>query len=181
MPRLRRSSPAPHPPSGLPSDRRPGARGQSPIRRLAGRLLHAGEPGQSIIWVAIMFPFFVSTVGLAIDGGIVFSARRELQNVADGAARAGAMQISEWSYRRAFGAGVDLDPIAARRAALEYLQDNAPKGLRDARVHADVQQIEVEVEAIVETAFLRVVNIREVPIKATAPAEVRYGVERANR
>ncbi|MDQ3703050.1 MAG: Tad domain-containing protein [Chloroflexota bacterium] len=182
MSRARRNSPAPHPPPGLWPDRRPGARGASPIRRLAGRLVRAGESGQSIIWVAVMFPFFVSIVGLAIDGGIVFSARRELQNVADGAARAGAMQISEWSYRRAAtGAGVDLDPIAARRAALEYLQVNAPSNLRDARVQADVQQIEVELEAIVETAFLRLVNIREVGIKATAPAEVRYGVERGNR
>ena len=46
----------------------------------------SAQSGQAIVWVAVMMPFFLSVVGLAIDGGIVFSARRELQNVADSAA-----------------------------------------------------------------------------------------------
>ncbi len=169
-------------------DRRPGVQG-APGRlrpgrpRLGRRLIREGEAGQSILWVAIMLPYFLSIVGLAIDGGIVFSARRELQNVADGAARAGAMQISQWSYRQGFGARVDLDPIEAERVAREYLQANAPQGVQETQVDvdADFQRIVVELETTVKTAFLRLINIHQVAIKTSSLAEVRYGVERGSR
>ena len=54
-----------------------------------------GEAGQALVWTAVMLPLFLSVIGLAIDAGTIFDARRELQNVADSAARAGAMQIDQ--------------------------------------------------------------------------------------
>ena len=87
----------------------------------ASRWLSLEDAGQAIVWVAVMLPLFLSIVGLAIDGGIVFSARRELQNVADGAARAGAMQIDERAYRESAGQRLVLDTDGARQAAGAYV------------------------------------------------------------
>ena len=62
-------------------------------------------------------------VGLAVDGARLFTARRDLQNVADSAALAGAS-----AHRRGActgttgGAEVRLDPVAARRAIDEVVR-----------------------------------------------------------
>ena len=83
------------------------------------RRLRDDESGQIIVLVAILMVGLVAVVGLVTDGGLVFSQRRDLQNVADAAALAGAMQIDQDAYR-ASGA-VALDEPAARQAAEEYL------------------------------------------------------------
>gem|GEM_PF-5201525 len=65
-------------------------------RHLSRMGLSVGEQsGQLVVWTAVMLPLFLSVIGLAADGGIAFGARRELQNVADSAARAGAMQVDQ--------------------------------------------------------------------------------------
>ncbi len=135
--------------------------------------------GQVIVWTAVMLPLFLSVVGLAADGGVVFSARRELQNVADSAARAGAMQVDQQVYRESSGATVVLDLDAARQVAAEYVvsQDS---GLA-AAITADPQQIVVQVGREVPMTFLRMVGINTVSIVATASAGVRYGIGRGNR
>jgi uncharacterized membrane protein len=136
--------------------------------------------GQALVWAAVMLPLlFLPIVGLTIDGGVVFDARRELQNVADAAARAGAMQIDVRTYRESAGATVVLDQAGARQVAAEYLAGQQP-GLT-ASVATDAQRVVVEVSRDVPTSFLRVVGIKSVRIGATAPAEVRFGVERGNR
>ena len=139
----------------------------------------AVESGQAIVWAAVMLPFFLAIVGLAIDAGIVFSAKRDLQNVADSAARAGAMQVDEAAYRASSGVWVVLDQSAARRIAAEYA---AGQGTNMATaVGVEPQRVVVSVSRDVPTGFLRLVGITTVRVSATAPAEVRYGIERANR
>jgi len=138
-----------------------------------------GERGQAIVWAAVMMPLFVAIVGLALDGGIVFSQRRNLQNVADAAARAGAMQIDQRVYRDSFGQRVVLDPASARDIAASYLAAQANGAAGD--VSADAEHVVVRVSRDVPTSFLRLVGLDRVRIDATAPAEVRYGIERANR
>lgn len=138
--------------------------------------LKAAHSGQVIIWVAVMMPLFISIVGITIDGGVVFDARRELQNLADGAARAGAMQIDQQVYRESSGARMVLDPLAARRAAAEYVVARAPDA--SAMIGADTQQVVIEVSRDAPTAFIRIVGINTVRIKATAPAAARFGIER---
>jgi Flp pilus assembly protein TadG len=132
-----------------------------------------------IVWVAVMLPLFLSIIGLAIDGGIVFSARRELQNAADAAARAGAMQVDRQAYRESSGERVVLDEASARQIAAGYLSGKGP-GL-EANIAAESQRVVVQVSREVPTGFLRLAGINHVRISATAPAEVRYGVERGNR
>jgi Flp pilus assembly protein TadG len=137
------------------------------------------ERGQALALAAVMMPLFVAIVGLALDGALVFNARRVLQDAADGAARAGAMQIDQRAYRESFGERVVLDPASAREVAAAYLADG-PAGL-SAEVAADPERVVVRVSRDVPTAFLRIVRIDSVRIGAVAPAELRYGVEQANR
>jgi Flp pilus assembly protein TadG len=127
----------------------------------------------------MMLPLFLSIVGLAIDGGLAFNARRELQNVADSAARAGAMQVDQRVYRETAGASVVLDEATARQVAGEYVASQG-SGLA-ASITAEPQRVVVQVSREVPTSFLRLAGINTVRIGATAPAEVRYGIQQANR
>lgn len=147
--------------------------------RKPGASRGGAQSGQVIVWVAVMLPFFLSVVGLAIDGGIVFSARRELQNVADSAARAGAMQIDQGVYRDTSGATVVLDMVPAREVATEYVAGQG-SGLT-ATIAAEPQRVIVQARREVPTSFLRLVGIDTVRVNATATAGVRYGIDQANR
>lgn len=139
---------------------------------------HRAEAGQALVWVAVMLPLFLSVIGLSIDAGTVFDARRQLQNVADAAARAGAMQIDQNAYRASSGATVALDPAAARQAALQYVGSQG--GGFTATVDVAPQRVLVHVSQNVPTSFLRLVGIGTVRISATAPATPRFGIQRGN-
>ena len=136
-----------------------------------------GEGGQALVYVAVMLPLFLAIVGLAVDGGVVWGARRELQNVADTAARAGAMQIDLGAYRQSAGEVIVLDPTSARETAAGYLAETP--GLV-AEVQADQQRVVVTVSREVRLTFLRIVGLETVRIGAVAPAGVRFGIEQGN-
>ena len=138
-----------------------------------GRRLH-GDEGQVLVMVALMMVGVVSVVGLVADGGLVFAQRRDLQNVADAAAAAGAMQIDEVEYRST--GEVILDEQLARDAAAAYL--DAEGGL-DYVVNVLPDRVEVSVSRQATTGFLRVIGIDGVEVSASASAEPRYGVESA--
>lgn len=137
---------------------------------------NTGQSGQIIVWVAVMLPLFLSVIGLAIDGAIVFGQRRELQNVADSAARAGAMQVDEDTYRESSGTNLVLDLGAARQVAAEYLASQAPD--LGATIGAEPRRVVVQVRREISTSFLRLVGIDTVEITAGSIAEVRHGIGR---
>ena len=124
--------------------------------------LHREEPGQVIVWVAVMLPLFFSVVGLAIDAGSVFAARRELQNATDGAARAGAMQLDIDVYRQSSGENLVLDATRARQIAADYLTDEPTEVT--ATVTADRDWIRVEARREVATSFLQLVGVAQVGV-----------------
>ena len=140
----------------------------SVVRRLRG------DEGQVLVMVALMMVGVVSVVGLVSDGGLVFAQRRDLQNVADAAAAAGAMQIDEAVYRST--GEVVLDEQFARDAAALYL--DAERDL-DYVVSVLSDRVEVAVSRRATTGFLRVIGIDGIDVSATATAEPRYGVESA--
>jgi uncharacterized membrane protein len=143
------------------------------------RLLRRRQRATALAWTAVMMPFFLSIVGLTIDSGVMFKERRDLQSVADGAARAGAMQIDQTAYRASSGSTVTLDPSAARAAAETYLTGQ-PADLR-AKVDANAQQVVVQVQRNVPTAFLRIVHIDSANIGASSVALPRHGVASEDR
>lgn len=138
------------------------------------RRLYGEESGQVIVLVAILMVGLVAVVGLVTDGGLVFSQRRDLQNVADAAALAGAMQLDEGIYRAS--GEVLLDEAAARQAAVEYLE---AEGDLSYSVVVGPTRVEVSVWRQASTGFLRVVGINGAEISANASAEPRHGVASA--
>jgi Flp pilus assembly protein TadG len=126
-----------------------------------------------------MLPLFLSIVGLAIDGGLVFAARREAQNAADAAARAGAMQIDERAYRESGGTRVVLDAGRARATAAEYLAGYSPR--LTASVAAEPERLVVQVSRDVSTSFVRLAGIDTVRIVASATGAARPGIEGGGR
>jgi Flp pilus assembly protein TadG len=134
------------------------------------------ERGQVMVFAAILMTGLVSVVGLVTDGGIVFSQRRDLQNAADAAALAGAMQIDERAYRAS--GQVVLDEAKARDAAEQYLRDEEDVNYR---VQVSQEGVEVSVSRRASTSFLRLVGVDSVDISATSSAAPRHGVSEAER
>jgi len=136
---------------------------------------------QALLWFTLALPLFLSVAGLAIDGGVLVSSRRELQSVADGAARAGATRLDLVRLRDSGGADVQLDPTLAVTTARVYLAERLPAELTwqatpNVQVDATGRRVHVTIEGTQPTAFLRIVHIDSVPIAASAFADVEYGI-----
>lgn len=129
-----------------------------------------------MIMLAILMIGLVAVVGLVTDGGMVFTQRRDLQNVADSAAAAGASQIDEGAYRASAGENVVLDENAAYDAATQYLDDEADI---EYSVIVAANRVDVVVSRQATTGFLRVLGIDGIDIDASSTAEPRYGIESA--
>ena len=136
--------------------------------------------GQSLPLIALLLPLLLAAVGLALDGGAVFAARRELQSVADAAARAGAVEVSVAEFRSS-GGTVILLPSAATSAAEAWILDYNRAQPPEQRVDLDgpigvaQDQIVVRVRRQARTAFVRLVGIDSVPVRAEALARARPG------
>jgi uncharacterized membrane protein len=146
------------------------------IRRL--RAMIRDEQGEAMVIVAIFMLGLGAVAGLVTDGGMVFAQRRELQNAADAAAAAGAMQVDQGAYRASNGATVTLDGSAARSAATSYL---AIENVVDYDVNVSATEVQVNVRRSAKTGFLRMLGIRGVDIVARASAEPRHGVTAGSR
>lgn len=146
--------------------------------RHEGNTHHSGSArsGQALVWVAVLLPVFLAIVGLALDGGAVFAARRQTQNVADAAARAGAQQIDILRYRAT--GEVTLDRPMARYVAWQYVEG---LGGLDATVEAGDRQVTVRVRRDVPLSFLKLVGLSNTSIGATAVAEPFYGIDEGRR
>ena len=137
------------------------------------RELARDESGQAMVLVAIFLGAIVVVAGLVADGGMVFAQRRDLQNVADAAAAAGAMQLDENTYRASSGGTVVLDRTAAYTAATAYL---AREGGLVYAVRVAPSRVEVDVSRSARTGFLGAFGIRSVEISARSASEPRHGV-----
>jgi hypothetical protein len=115
----------------------------------------------------------VAVVGVAVDGTRAFLARRTLQNAADSAALAGAGELDEARLYGSGGRVVVLDPVSARRLAVEWL---ARRGLRvEAEIVADRSRVVVALRDEVATSFLGILGVGSIPVAAQADAEPRAG------
>src|SRR5205807_6584984 len=94
-----------------------------------GALMRRRSAAQALVWLTLALPLFVSIAGLAIDGGVLLASRRQLQSVADGAARAGATRLDLERLRASGGADVQLDQPLARQAASTYLDERLAREL----------------------------------------------------
>lgn len=114
-------------------------------------------------------------VGLAVDGARMFTARRDLQSVADSAALAGASSLDESEYRSSAGLDVRLDPAPARRAVDEVLASSSlsPSVRVDVAVAGD--RVDVRIARPVRPLFLGLIGMGPQRIGAHASASPQTG------
>lgn len=127
------------------------------------------ERGQVMVLVIGLGLLAFAVAGLAVDGTRAFLLRRTLQNAADAAALAGAGELDQETLYRSGGRSVRLDPAAARSRAIGYLSQ---RGLpAEASVAAGMDAVRIVLRARMDTTFLGIVGIGQVPVAADSTAE----------
>lgn len=145
-----------------------------------GRGCRRHERGQVLALTGLLLLGIIAAVGLAVDAGLLFSARRSLQGAADAAVTAGAQQINVSLYRQSDGQVVELDPEKAYAAAVARLQ-GSPQ-VQGYSVTVSTVRVDVAVQGSARLAFLPAVLPllpRTVTVKAYAWAQPRYGIASA--
>jgi Flp pilus assembly protein TadG len=124
----------------------------------------------------VLLPFMLGLVGLTLDGGQMLVTQRQIQGIAEGAARAGAAQIDADAARTNPGAPAPLDPTLARAAAADYIAAQPP-GL-SATITADATRVRVQLTSrAVPVVFLRAIGYTTpIHVQAIAVAEPRTGI-----
>jgi hypothetical protein len=117
----------------------------------------------------------LAMAALVIDGGLLFAERRDLQGLADGAARAGAMAIDEELLRET--GAVRLDPAAAQAAAERYLEAAGVEGT--VQIDADTLSVTVDLQERRPTLMMGLLGVGTVDVAAYAVARPRVGIEEA--
>ena len=143
------------------------------------------QRGQLMVWFAVMLPMvFLPILGLMIDAGFVFNARRDLQEIADGAARTGGMEIDVARVqgldpKQGEDGKVRLDPQKAHDAAAQYLVDagNPPGQINDdIDVDKDGRWIVVTARRDVKPTFLSLLHAPTIHMQAQGEAQPCAGV-----
>jgi Flp pilus assembly protein TadG len=120
--------------------------------------------------VAVLAVALLALGALVFDGGQILTARREANNLARQAARAGAQQLD---VAQARAGTFTLDPAAADAAARAYLTD---QGISPASVRVIGDRVEVTVVLVQPTRLLSILGIEERTVTATASARAARGV-----
>jgi Flp pilus assembly protein TadG len=129
------------------------------------------ESGQVLPMVAVMTLGLVAMVGLVIDAGVMFAARRELQATADSAARAGAAVLDENIYRSSGGRRAVLDEPGAKEAVLARVGD-----VRVDSVAATSEAVFVRLSRPQPLLLLGLVGVGPVDVEARSTARPRTGI-----
>jgi uncharacterized membrane protein len=128
------------------------------------------QSGQASVVLVGALLIGLAFTGLAVDGARLFTARRDLQNIADSAALAGASAIDEAHFRATDGREVRLDPAAARVSASRVLAASGVPATAAVEITVDADRVLVRVARPVEMTFLRIIGTREQRIGASATA-----------
>jgi Flp pilus assembly protein TadG len=131
------------------------------------------DSGQAAPLVAVSLLGLLAVIALVIDGGLLFAGRRNLQSIADAAARAGAMEIDEQALREGNGRTVELQPELAEMAMAEYLKTEGFDGSVTAL--ADITHAVVRLRTEHRTVLLSLVGISDFTITASSTAGPRSG------
>jgi hypothetical protein len=133
------------------------------------------ERGQASVLLVGVLLLGLLFVGLAVDGARLFTARRDLQNVADSAALAGASEIDESTYRASGGAEVRLDRRRARLAVDEIVRASLLPADTSVVVQVDADRVEVRIARPVRMQFLGLAGLGPQRIGAHASAAPQTG------
>jgi Flp pilus assembly protein TadG len=128
------------------------------------------ERGQATAMVAVLAVALLALGALVFDGGQILTARREANNLARQAARAGAQQLDIANAR--IGT-YTLDPVAADTAARAYLTD---EGVTPTNIRVLGDRVEVTITLNQPTPLLAILGIHDRTVTATASARAARGV-----
>ena len=128
------------------------------------------ERGQVTAMWAILALALLVLGGLVFDGGQILTARRDANNLARQAARAGAQQLDEASVR---AGNPTLDAAAAETAARDFL---ARRAIEPISVSVVGSTVTVTVSITQPTRLLALVGIDERTVTSTAAARSARGV-----
>jgi uncharacterized membrane protein len=113
-----------------------------------------GDEGIVTAFVVIFAVALVFVCGLVLDGGRILASKREANNLAESAARAGAQAVSDDAVRS--GSTVILDDGGARRAACAFLGRAGQPCGGGTSVDTDGNQVTVTVRRSVDLLMLPV-------------------------
>ena len=137
----------------------------------------ASEDGQILVLTVVVALALLAILGLVADGGLVLARHRELQSVADAAARAGAAQLDEASYRASNGRTATLNPTQAQAAAERYLRTVRFTG--QVRITASPTQVTIGLSEAVRPIIFSSVGIGLIRLAVHAVARPRTGIAQA--
>jgi Flp pilus assembly protein TadG len=125
------------------------------------------DRGQAALIVLMLVVFFLLLLGLVADGGLLLSQRRDLQGLADGAARAGAAAIDPSTVRTSHAP--QIDPAVAQTQIDRYLAAAGFSG--SAQVSPTPAQVRVELSGTYSLAFAKLVGIGSATLHATSTSD----------
>src|SRR5215469_14045712 len=133
---------------------------------------HNREKGLTIPMVALFMVALIAMMALAIDVGVLYTARTSAQHAADSAALAGA-----FTYKTSLTA---TDPNGtARAAAIASATQNAILGTAvsqsEVTVNANQPFVTVTIARTIPTIFAKVIDQNQAQIKVTATAQAYLG------
>lgn len=128
------------------------------------------DRGQVTAFVVVLTVGLLVLAGLVVDGGRYFTARRNAQNLAAGAARAGAQGLSEDSLRDP-GAPLSLDRTDAYDRADAYLRAAGTTGT----IVVNADTVTVTVTNDVSPFILGIVGVGDHRLTATETAIAQPG------
>ncbi len=134
----------------------------------------AGEDGQILVLTVVVALALLAILGLDADGGLLFARHRELQALADAAARTGAAQLDEASYRASNGRTAQLNPTQAQAAAGQYLQTVRFAGRTD--VVATASQVTIGLSEVVRPIIFSSVGIGPIRLAVRSVARPQTGI-----
>ncbi len=138
---------------------------------LPGRL--GDEKGSTLLLVAVSMTALLSMVALAVDAGMLFTARGEAQRVADAAALAGAASFIEAPDNEARARNLAVQYAAmnnVRKASVVLLPEDVAVDVANWRVTVTVRRTGDRGDAV-DTWFARIFGVETVDIVAQATAE----------
>ncbi|CAN5859646.1 hypothetical protein BH23ACT10_BH23ACT10_29280 [soil metagenome] len=127
------------------------------------------ERGSISVFATVIALAMVLVAGLVLDGGRLLAARRQADDIAANAARAGAQAIDETSLRTG---GTTVDPVAGADAVAVHLAATPASGT--ARIAADT--VTVDVTLTVDMLLLGLAGIGATTVSATRQARAVRGV-----
>jgi Flp pilus assembly protein TadG len=132
------------------------------------------EDGQILVLTVVVALALLAILGLVADGGLLLARHRELQGAADAAARAGAAQLDEASYRTSNGRTAALNPTEAQAAAGRYLRTVRFTG--QARIAATPAQVTIGLSEMVRPIIFSSVGIGPIRLAVHTVARPRTGI-----